>query len=66
MLLLLPIYNKICNSDEKITPIQLFEMFNKIKKENNLSQIDLDLINLAYSFYNLGYLNQSKRRSISP
>ena len=66
MLLLLPIYNKIFNSDEKITPIQLFQMFNKIKKENNLSQPDLDLINLAYSFYNLGYSNQSKRRPISP
>lgn len=60
MLLLLPIYTKISNSDNKITPAELREMIDQQVKNDVLSSQELLLLELVYSFYKLGYENNKK------
>lgn len=67
MLLLLPIYTKIHNSDYKTSPSVLKTIIDEEKNKQNLTADELNILEIVFSFYTLGYDNHSKyKRPVSP
>lgn len=62
------IYNKINTSDIIIYPSEVRHMFDNYKKKNPyLTQQELSMIEIALSFYNIGFDNRRKSKpSASP
>ena len=67
MLLLLPIYTKIHNSDYKIPPSVLKTIIDEEKNKHDLTPDELNILEIVFSFYTLGYENHSKsKQPVSP
>jgi len=62
MLPVLEVYQKIFNKDNISQPSEVRTMLVEILKSNNHTQDDVTMMEIAYSFYKLGFENKNKSK----
>ena len=66
MIPVLNIYQTIYNNDTILYPSEVKNILDEILRNNNHSQDDIIMMEIAYSFYKLGFENKNKSKPTSP